>query len=100
MILDIKYNEKRMRNLSFWWNAGQNLGHKIDQMFGKNNWSTIKRFAILQGEKYRFIDDASDGRNLTMQMSVHIHTPSPAAAAVVARHYRKVLGRKLSKVFR
>ena len=92
--------EKSKEEYNKGWLSDFMSAEDLDQMFGKDKWSAIMRFAIEQGDKYRLIDDASDGQNLTMQTSEQIHTTSPAAAAVVASHYRKVLGRKLSRGLR
>ena len=67
----------------------------LDKMFGAGDWYGIFRFALWQKEKYRMIDDASQGQNQTISSGERIHTTSAAAAAAVTRKFRQEYGKKL-----
>ena len=55
------------------------------------------RFALDQHGKIRLIDNGANGLNETFGSEETIHTTSSAAAATLARCYRKHVGRRLSK---
>ena len=70
---------------------------ELDDLFGVGNWLSSTRFAIMQKDKWRLIDDASHGHNQTFGASEQIHTTSAAAAAAVTQRYRTICGARLRK---
>ena len=72
----------------------------LDALFGKGEWSALVRFEVLQKDKYRCIDDGSDGHNDTFQSSETIHTTSAAAAVITTRRARQNLAAALGGVAR
>ena len=78
--------------LSDFYNASE-----LDAIFGVGNWLSSTRFAIMQKDKWRLIDDASQGHNQTFGASEQIHTTSAAAAAAVTQRYRAICGARLRK---
>ena len=69
----------------------------LDARFGYNKWRALMRFALWQNDKWRMIDDASDGHNFAYSASEQIHTTSAAASAALTRYFRATLGKRLRR---
>ena len=72
----------------------------LDIFFGTQSWSSMPRFPVLQKAKCRMIDNGAVHHNGTFESNESIHTTSSAAGAALARNYRWLLGKRLTKQWR
>ena len=69
----------------------------MDAKFGKGGWRPLVRFAILQGEKWRVIDNGrSSLHNVSVDPCERIHTTSTAAGVAALRRLRQRAAKPLA----
>ena len=75
----------------------------LNKQYGHGGWRSVPRFPILQGQKWRAIDNGSwttASHNATFEGAQTIHTTSVSACTALVNAFREARGRTLSHSYR